>query len=177
MGREFIDGLGEHLRQDRSDLFPSKPGALRERIDHIWSKRISNITGSGRLVGPVPIQDLAMSPNPVSCNCLRRPSRPPTTLPGEISSAPPGQVGTLSASGALRLPLIYLEASSGSSAIISGFVRWPPGTAEPEPPPKMLSSKPIETSHLALHAALHLLRPKYRINSPHNLLVDFGRIS
>ena len=120
MGREFIDGLGEHLRQDRSDLFPSKPGALRERIDHIWSKRISNITGSGRLVGPVPIQDLAMSPNAASCNCLRRPPRPPTTLPGEISSAPPGQVGTLSASGALRLPLIYLEASS---AIISDSLR------------------------------------------------------
>ena len=33
MGREFIDGLGEHLRQDRRDLFPRKPGALRERID------------------------------------------------------------------------------------------------------------------------------------------------
>jgi hypothetical protein len=45
-------------------------------------------------------------------------------------------VGTLSASGALRLPLIYLEASSASSAIISGFVTFPPGTAEPEPPPE-----------------------------------------
>jgi hypothetical protein len=50
MGREFIDSLGEHLRQDRRDLFPGKSDALRERIDHIRSKRISNITGSGRLV-------------------------------------------------------------------------------------------------------------------------------
>src|SRR5262249_25698116 len=108
---------------------------------------------------------------------LRRPPRPPTTLPGEISSALPGEVGALSASGASRLPLIYLEASSASSAIISGFVTLPPGTAEPEPPPRTLSSKPIETSYLPLHAALHLLRPKYRINSPHNLLVNFGRIS
>ena len=33
--------------------------------------------------------------------------------------------------------------------VISGFVK-PPGIAEPELPPKMLSSKPIHTSYLAL---------------------------
>jgi len=43
---EFVDSLGEHLRQDRSDLLPREHGTSRERVNPIRPKRISNITGS-----------------------------------------------------------------------------------------------------------------------------------
>src|SRR6516165_3526586 len=88
--------------------------------------------GATALFGPAVSQESIVSPNPFCWNCLSRPPKPPTTAPGDGS----GGVAVVSERGGTGAsfvpPLIAREASSPSRAIISGFVTFPPGTAEPE---------------------------------------------
>jgi hypothetical protein len=91
---ELIDYVGKDLGQNLCDLILGEASALGEGIDSIGTSAPEIWPGATAVFGPVLIQESTASPRPFCWNCLSKPPRPPTMVPG--SGIEPGDVGAVS---------------------------------------------------------------------------------